>query len=56
MKIKELDMIKTKDGRTGTVMLILHDSKGNIGLEVEFHDTAPETETVDITDVEKIIS
>lgn len=51
-KIKECDTIKTKDGRIGTVMGIYD---GTTGLEVEYHDTAPETETVDITDVIEII-
>lgn len=50
--IKELDRIKTKDGRIGTVMAIWFDSTG---LEVEFDDNAPETETIDIKDVKEIL-
>lgn len=50
--IKELDRIKTKDGRIGTVMGIWFDSTG---LEVEFDDNAPETETIDIEDVKEIL-
>ena len=53
--IKECDRIKTKDGRTGTVMLKLYADDKNIGLEVEFDDTAPETETIDVEDVIEII-
>ena len=53
--IKECDRIKTKDGRIGTVMLIMQDINKNIGLEVEYHDTAPETETIDITYVIEVI-
>ena len=52
MKVKELDRIKTKDGRIGTVLAVWFDTTG---LEVEFDDTAPETETIDITDVKEII-
>ena len=50
--IKELDRIKTKDGRIGTVMGIWFDSTG---LEVEFDDNAPKTETIDIKDVKEIL-
>lgn len=50
--IKELDRIKTKDGRIGTVMAIWFDSTG---LEVEFDNNAPETETIDIKDVKEIL-
>lgn len=50
--IKELDRIKTKDGRIGTVMAIWFDSTG---LEVEFDDNVPETETIDIEDVKEIL-
>lgn len=53
--IEECDRIKTKDGRIGTVMLIMQDKDKNIGLEVEYHDTAPETETIDIADVIEVI-
>jgi len=55
MTIKELDRIKTKDGRIGTIMLVLHDSNNNIGFDVEFDDTAPEIETIDLEDVSKVI-
>jgi len=51
MKIKECDRIKTKDGRIGTVMLVL----GETGLEVEFTDTAPEAETIECSDVVEIL-
>ncbi len=44
MLAKELDIIKTKDGRIGTVLGVWFDTTG---LEVEFSDTAPETETID---------
>lgn len=50
-KIKELDRIITKDGRVGTVMGIWFDTTG---VEVEFDDNVYETETIDITDIEKI--
>jgi hypothetical protein len=36
-------------------MLILH-NKDNIGLEVEFDDTAPETETIDISEVDIVLN
>lgn len=52
MTIKELDRIKTKDGRIGTVLAIWFDTTG---LEVEFDNTAPKTETIDIADVVEII-
>lgn len=51
MEIKECDRIKTKDGRVGTVMLLLSDT----GLEVEFTDTAPETETIERTEVLEVL-
>ena len=51
--IKELDRIKTKDGRIGTVLSIWFDTSG---LEVEFDDTSPETETIDIEDIEEILN
>lgn len=54
-EIEELDRIKTKDGRIGTVMLIMHAPNGNVGLCVEFDDKAPETETVELVDVAEII-
>lgn len=50
--IKECDRIKTKDGRIGTVMGIYD---GTDGMEVEYPDTSPETETIDVTDVIEII-
>lgn len=50
--IKELDRIKTKDGRIGTVMAIWTNTTG---LEIEFDDTAPKTETIDVSDVVEII-
>ena len=46
--IKELDRIKPKDGRIGTVMGIY---TGTTGLEVEFDDNIPETETLDIKEI-----
>lgn len=48
-EIKENDRIKTKDGRVGTVMGIY---SGTTGLEVEFDDNAPETETIDLEDID----
>ena len=53
--LEELDRIKTKDGRTGTVMLILHAPNGNIGLCVEFDDIDPETENIGLDEVAEII-
>lgn len=50
--INECDRIKTKDGRIGTVMGIYD---GTTGLEIEFDDIAPETETIDVADVVEII-
>ena len=50
--IKELESIKTKDGRIGTVMAIWTNTTG---LEIEFDDTAPKTETIDVSDVVEII-
>lgn len=46
------DRIKTKNGRIGTVMGIY---TGTTGLEVEFDDTAPSLETIDIKDIIEII-
>ena len=43
--LKELDRIKHKDGRTGTVMLIVGDGKGAV---VEFSGTATSSELEDI--------
>jgi hypothetical protein len=51
--INECDRIKTKDGRVGTVMAIWFDTTG---LEVEFDDNAPITETIDVVDVQEIIN
>lgn len=50
-EFKELDRVKDKNGRTGTIMAIWFDTTG---LEVEFDDNAPEIETIDMRDVEKI--
>ena len=54
-ELAELDRIKTKSGRIGTVILILHAPNGDIGLCVEFDDTAPETETIELNEVAEII-
>ena len=54
-KIAELDRIKTKDGRVGTVMLILHAPNNDIGLCVEFDETAPETEIIELDEVVEIL-
>ncbi len=54
-EIEELDRIKTKDGRVGTVMLIMRAPNGKVGLCVEFDDKAPKTETVELVDVSEII-
>lgn len=53
MIIEELDRIKTKDGRIGTVLAKWFDADG---LEIEFDDTAPQTETIDISDVSAVIN
>ena len=54
-ELAELDRIKTKDGRIGTVMLIMQTSENDIGLCIEFDDAAPETETIDLNKVAEII-
>jgi len=51
-ELKECDRIKSKDGRTGTILGIY---TGTTGLEIEFDDTAPETETIDIEEIEEKI-
>lgn len=53
MIIEELDRIKTKDGRIGTVLAKWFNTDG---LEIEFDDTAPQTETIDISDVSEVIN
>ncbi len=53
MIIEELDRIKTKDGRIGTVLAKWFDTDG---LEIEFDDIAPKTETIDINDVSEVIN
>lgn len=50
--VKELDRIITKDNRIGTVMAIWFNTTG---LEIEFDDTAPNTETIDVKDIKEII-
>jgi hypothetical protein len=52
MEVKELDKIKCKDGRIGTVMLISSCGKGAV---VEFDDTAPETETIKLIEVIEVL-
>lgn len=52
--IKELDRIVDKNGRTGTVMLILYDDNKNMGLSVEFDDIAPEIEVISADEVVKL--
>lgn len=54
-KIEELDRIKTKSGRVGTVMLKLRAKNGKEGLCVEFDDTEPETENISLDEVAEII-
>ena len=54
-ELEELDRIKTKGGRVGTVMLIMHAPNGNVGLCVEFDDIDPETETIELDEVAEII-
>ena len=54
-EIKETDRVKTKDGRIGTVMLIMTASNGDVGLCVEYDDTAPDTEIVELYDVTGIL-
>ena len=51
--VSELDRVKTHDGRVGTVMGIY---KNTTGMEVEFDDTAPKTETIDIKNVEEVLT
>lgn len=53
IQVKELDRIKTKDGRIGTVLSVWFDTSG---LEIEFDDNSPETETIDLEDVEEVLS
>jgi len=51
ISLRELDRIKHKDGREGTVMLVLSDDKA---FDVEFDDAdvlEPETEIVELTDI-----
>lgn len=50
--IKELDKVKIKDGRIGTVMGIYD---GTNGMEVEFSNTSPETETIDVEEIIEVI-
>lgn len=47
---EECDMIITKDGRKGTILLTFFNSVEN-AYEVEFSDNAPETETVKEKDI-----
>lgn len=54
-EIKETDRVKTKDGRIGTVMLIMTAPNGDVGLCVEYDDTAPDTEIVELCDVTGIL-
>ena len=54
-ELTELDRIKTKAGRVGTVMLIMHAPNGKVGLCVEFSDTAPETENISLDEVAEIV-
>ena len=54
-ELEELDRIKTKNGRVGTVLLILRTDNGDTGLCVEFSDTAPETEVIELDEVVEII-
>jgi len=50
MDIKECDIIRLKDGREGTVLGIWSEGKA---FEVELE--APETETVEIDQIERVI-
>ena len=54
-ELEELDRIKTKSGRIGTVMLKLRSKNGKQGLCVEFDDTEPETENISLDEVAEII-
>ena len=54
-ELEELDRIRAKNGRVGTVLLILHNDKGDTGLCVEFHDNAPETEVIELDEVAEIL-
>lgn len=54
-EIKETDRVRTKDGRVGTAMLVMTAPNGDVGLCVEFDDTAPDTEIVELTDVAEVL-
>lgn len=51
---EECDMIVTKNGRKGTILLTLFNN-GEKAYEVEFSDNAPETETIKEKDILKKI-
>ena len=51
--VGELDRIRTQEGKIGTVMAIYTNTNG---MEVEFDDTAPKTETIDIKDVREVLN
>ena len=49
---KELDRIKTKDSRIGTVLLVIDDGKAVV---VEFSADESETETIELEDVQEVL-
>ena len=51
--VSELDRIRTHNNRIGTIMAIYPNTTG---MEVEFDDIAPKTETIDIKDVEEVLN
>jgi hypothetical protein len=53
LQIKEYDVIKTKDGRVGTVLLLHHFPK--LSYEVAFDDKPGETSAVGPESVQEII-
>lgn len=52
-QIKERDVIKTKDGRVGTVLILHHFPK--LSYEVEFDDKPGETMAVGPESIEEIV-
>lgn len=53
MLAKELDYVRTRDGRTGTIVLAF--TVPNIAYEIEFDGSEGETETVLPSDIVEII-
>jgi hypothetical protein len=53
MDVKEYDVIKTKDGRTATVVLI--HSVPDLAYEVEYEDAEGQTEAIQADQIDAII-